>query len=58
MKSKIWGLGLSRTGTTTLSYVLNAMGYRHIHYPTYNEMMSMNNDGASDISGHSNLQRT
>ena len=49
MKSKIWGLGLSRTGTTTLSYVLNEMGYRHIHYPTYDEMMSINNDGASDI---------
>lgn len=49
MKAKIWCLGLSRTGTTTLSHVLNEIGYRHIHYPTYEEMMSMNNDGASDI---------
>ena len=49
MKAKIWGLGLSRTGTTTLTYVLNQMGYNHIHYPTYDEMMDFNNDGASDI---------
>ena len=49
MKSKIWGLGLSRTGTTTLTYVLNEVGYKHVHYPTDDEMMSFNNDGASDI---------
>lgn len=49
MKSKIWGLGLSRTGTTTLTYLLNQIGYNHIHYPTDDEMMSFNNDGASDI---------
>lgn len=49
MKSKIWGLGLSRTGTTTLTYLLNQIGYNHVHYPTDDEMMSFNNDGASDI---------
>tara|TARA_B100002019_G_scaffold59522_1_gene51020 strand:- start:4980 stop:5501 length:522 start_codon:yes stop_codon:yes gene_type:complete len=49
MKSKIWGLGLSRTGTSTLTYVLNEVGYNHIHYPTDDEMLSFNNDGASDI---------
>jgi hypothetical protein len=49
MKSKIWGLGLSRTGTTTLSTVLNQLGYRHIHYPSYDEMFALSNDGCSDI---------
>jgi len=49
MKSKIWGLGLSRTGTTTLTFVLNEIGFTHIHYPTDDEMMSFANDGASDI---------
>ena len=49
MKSKIWGLGLSRTGTTTLTHLLNQIGYKHVHYPTDDEMMSFNNDGASDI---------
>ena len=49
MKAKIWGLGLSRTGTTTLTHVLNQVGYNHIHYPSDDDMISFNNDGASDI---------
>jgi len=49
MKAKIWCLGLSRTGTTTLSEVLNRVGYRHIHYPTDEQMLDMNNDGCGDI---------
>lgn len=49
MKAKIWCLGLSRTGTTTLSEVLNKVGYRHIHYPTDEQMLDMNNDGCGDI---------
>lgn len=49
MKAKIWGLGLSRTGTTTLTYVLNEVGYNHIHYPSDEQMLDFNNDGCSDI---------
>ena len=49
MKTKIWGIGLSRTGTTTLSHVLNEVGFKHIHYPTEKQIYSMDNDGASDI---------
>ena len=39
MKAKIWGLGLSRTGTTTLTHVLNQVGYNHIHYPSDDDMI-------------------
>jgi len=48
MKSKIFGLGLSRTGTTTLNTILRECGYNMIHYPNDNELYSMNNDGATD----------
>jgi len=49
MKAKIWCLGLSRTGTTTLTEVLKKAGYNHIHYPTDEQMYDMNNDGCGDI---------
>lgn len=49
MKAKIWGLGLSRTGTTTLGKVLNEAGYNWIHYPNERQMDDLNNDGAGDI---------
>lgn len=49
MKAKIWCLGLSRTGTSTLTEILKQVGLNHIHYPTETEMMQMNNDGAGDI---------
>lgn len=49
MKSKIFGLGLSRTGTTTLNTILKQHGYNMVHYPTNAELYSMNNDGATDI---------
>jgi hypothetical protein len=46
---KIFGIGLSRTGTTTLNYVLNQWGFNTIHYPNQNELWSNHNDGATDI---------
>ena len=49
MKSKVWCLGLSRTGTSTLTEVLNRVGYNHIHYPTDWDMFYGVNDGAGDI---------
>ena len=43
-KSKVFGLGLSRTGTTSLAKALNALGIRTVHYPydeqTYSELTS------------------
>ena len=46
---KIFGIGLSRTGTTTLNHVLNQWGFNTIHYPNQNELWSIHNDGATDI---------
>lgn len=49
MRSKVWGLGLSRTGTSTLTEILKQVGYNHIHYPSDHDMFHGNNDGAGDI---------
>jgi len=47
---KVFGLGLSRTGTTTLSTVLNDhLGLNHIHYPLKHQLFDDKNDGCSDI---------
>lgn len=46
---KIFGIGLSRTGTTTLNYVLNQWGFNTIHYPTEAQLWDSKNDGATDI---------
>ncbi|MCK7590235.1 hypothetical protein M0G43_06600 [Subsaxibacter sp. CAU 1640] len=35
MKEKIFGIGLSRTGTTSLTSALEILGYKSIHYPEY-----------------------
>lgn len=44
IKSKIFGLGLSRTGTTSLGAALNKLGIKTIHYPhdetTQRELLS------------------
>jgi hypothetical protein len=50
MRQKIFGLGLSRTGTTTLNHYLNDLGIKTVHYPlNKNELFSKDNDGATDI---------
>ena len=47
---KIFGLGLSRTGTTSLTHALKVVGYNVIHYPINKKILfDSNNDGASDI---------
>lgn len=33
----VWGIGLSRTGTTSLAQALGILGYKTIHYPLYFE---------------------
>lgn len=49
-RAKVFCLGLSRTGTTTLTHFLNdTLGYDHIHYPTIDQLFDPNNDGCSDI---------
>lgn len=49
MKTKIWCLGLSRTGTSTFTEVLKKVGKNHIHYPTNHDMFHGDNDGCGDI---------
>lgn len=47
---KIFGLGLSRTGTTSLTNYLNSNGFRIIHYPrSRSQIYEEKNDGATDI---------
>ena len=35
VEEKIFGIGLSRTGTTSLTSALNVLGYKSIHYPDF-----------------------
>lgn len=49
MTFKVFGIGLSRTGTTTLNNVLNQWGWKTIHYPNEYQLWNPNNDGATDI---------
>jgi len=49
VKNKIYCLGLSRTGTTSLSDFLKEYGLNVIHYPTPMQLMGGAGDGASDI---------
>jgi len=49
MKHKIWGIGLSRTGTTSLSKVLQLAGLSVIHYPSESQIYWGINDGGCDI---------
>lgn len=47
---KIFGIGLSRTGTTSLTSFLNSIGFNIIHYPNNKkQLFSKDNDGATDI---------
>jgi hypothetical protein len=49
MKAKIFGIGISKTGTTSLHAALEILGYRSVHFPvTMSEIDS--HDAASDIS--------
>jgi hypothetical protein len=55
-KQMIFGLGLSKTGTTSLHHALGILGYRSIHYPPAARMLAQDwsvlepFDAASDIS--------
>lgn len=54
-KPKVWGIGLSRTGTLSLHAALQALGYRSLHYPLKEAMFEGDFshlaacDAASDI---------
>jgi hypothetical protein len=46
---KIWGIGLSRTGTTSLTKVLQNAGLNIVHYPKEKDMLEGKIDGATDL---------
>jgi hypothetical protein len=46
---KIFGVGLSRTGTTSLTKALRMLGYRTVHFPTSDEQIARH-DAATDAS--------
>ena len=46
---KTFGIGLSRTGTTSLAHILKEIGINIIHYPNESKLFDSNNDGACDI---------
>ena len=48
-KTRIYCLGLSRTGTTTFSDFLAQYNLNVIHYPSHMQLMGGAGDGASDI---------
>lgn len=56
MKSKIFGIGLSRTGTTSLNNFLRELGYNVIHYPYEQDLWAFNNDGGTDITVTNNYK--
>ena len=46
---KIFGIGLSRTGTTSLTHALDGAGIHINHYPNEIELFDPRSQGASDI---------
>lgn len=47
-KGKIFGIGLPKTGTSSLHAALQMLGYSSVHFPT-NDQEIANNDASSDI---------
>ena len=48
--SRVFGIGLSRTGTTSLTTAMNMLGYKFIHYPSKSILFNLkDNEGACDI---------
>ena len=56
MRSKIFGIGLSRTGTTSLNNFLTELGYNVIHYPYERDLWAWDNDGGTDITVTNNYK--
>lgn len=48
MKTHVWGIGLTRTGTHSLSRALEILGYNCIHYPTLATLLHEPLEAATD----------
>jgi hypothetical protein len=46
--TKVWGIGLTRTGTTTLNAALTVLGYASTHWPTTHELLYGDLPAATD----------
>jgi hypothetical protein len=44
----VWGIGLTRTGTTSLNQALEILGYRSVHYPTLSQLLHEPLEAATD----------
>ena len=47
---KVFGIGLTRTGTTSLAVAMKQVGYRVTHYPTRDDLFEGQYDSAYDLS--------
>lgn len=48
MKTKVFGIGLSRTGTSSLTFALRILGYNAIHFPKDPVVMAKDHDALTD----------
>ena len=48
MKTKVFGVGLSRTGTSSLTFALRILGYNSIHFPKDPVLMAQDYDALTD----------
>jgi hypothetical protein len=47
-KHAVWGIGLTRTGTTSLNRALQILGYAAVHYPTIHTLLHEPLEAATD----------
>lgn len=47
---RVWGIGLTRTGTTSLHNALKILGYQSVHWPTLHALLSGDLQAATDES--------
>jgi Sulfotransferase domain len=48
VKYNVWGIGLTRTGTTSLHRALEILGYQSVHYPTLSQLFHQPLEAATD----------
>jgi len=49
-RPRVWGIGLTRTGTTSLNSALKILGYRSAHWPTLAQLLQGHLQAATDES--------
>ncbi len=49
-KQRVWGIGLTRTGSTSLNRALQRLGYASVHWPTTHDLLYEDLEAATDES--------